>query len=99
MTALPEPDLVLVCCKGNDVEELAGRLSGHFAGSTMMTVQNGLGADEILGRHGDWPLLASVTFMSGTRHSTRTSSTSSTRRRGSARSGTRARQMRRRSPS
>ena len=34
----------------------------------MMTVQNGLGADEILARHGAWPLLASVTFMSGTRH-------------------------------
>ena len=69
VAALPEPDLVLVCCKGNDVEALAGRLSGHFGGATMMTVQNGLGADEILGRHGAWPLLASVTFMSGTRHS------------------------------
>ena len=34
-----------------------------------MTVQNGLGADEIVGRHGDWPILTSVTFMSGTRHS------------------------------
>ena len=34
-----------------------------------MTIQNGLGADEIVGRYGDWPLLASVTFMSGTRHS------------------------------
>ena len=33
-----------------------------------MTVQNGLGADEIVARHGDWPLLSSVTFMSGTRH-------------------------------
>ena len=32
-------------------------------------VQNGLGAEEIVGRHGDWPLLSSVTFMSGTRHS------------------------------
>ena len=51
----------------------------------MMTVQNGLGADEIVGRHGDWPLLASVTFMSGTRHADTTSSTSSTPPRGSAR--------------
>jgi 2-dehydropantoate 2-reductase len=34
-----------------------------------MTTQNGLGADEIVGRHGDWPLLTAVTFMSGTRHS------------------------------
>ncbi len=34
-----------------------------------MTVQNGLGAEDIVGRHGAWPLLSSVTFMSGTRHS------------------------------
>ena len=33
-----------------------------------MTVQNGIGADEIVARHGDWPLLVAVTFMSGTRH-------------------------------
>ena len=48
---------------------VARRLAGHFAAATMMTVQNGLGADEIVGRHGDWPILSSVTFMSGTRHS------------------------------
>ncbi len=36
--------------------------------ATMMTVQNGIGADEVVARHGDWPLLSSVTFMSGTRH-------------------------------
>ena len=35
----------------------------------MMTVQNGLGAEESSARHGDWPLLSAVTFMSGTRHS------------------------------
>ena len=33
-----------------------------------MTVQNGLGADEIVAAHGDWRLLTAVTFMSGTRH-------------------------------
>jgi 2-dehydropantoate 2-reductase len=33
-----------------------------------MTVQNGIGADEVVGRHGDWRSLAAVTFMSGTRH-------------------------------
>ncbi|MGH3091805.1 MAG: ketopantoate reductase family protein, partial [Gaiellaceae bacterium] len=32
-------------------------------------VQNGLGAEEIVRRHGSWPLLSAVTFMSGTRHS------------------------------
>ena len=34
-----------------------------------MTIQNGLGAEEVVAHHGDWPLLSAVTFMSGTRHS------------------------------
>ena len=66
---LPDPELVLVCCKGTDVDAIGAAIAGHFEGATVMTTQNGLGADEIIGRHGDWPLLASVTFMSGTRHS------------------------------
>jgi 2-dehydropantoate 2-reductase len=64
-----EADLVVVACKGSDLEPLARRLSGHFGGATVMTIQNGLGAEDVLGAHGDWPLLSSVTFMSGTRHS------------------------------
>jgi 2-dehydropantoate 2-reductase len=64
-----DADLVIVACKGNDLEPLAQQLSGHFAGATVMTVLNGLGAEDVVGAHGDWPLLSSVTFMSGTRHS------------------------------
>jgi 2-dehydropantoate 2-reductase len=64
---LPEPDLVIVACKGSDVEPLTQRLAGHFPAATLMTVQNGLGAEEIAGAHGSWPLLSAVTFMSGTR--------------------------------
>jgi 2-dehydropantoate 2-reductase len=67
--ALPRPDLVIVACKGTDLEAVASRLAGRWPGATVMTTQNGLGAEEIVGRHGDWPLLSSVTFMSGTRHS------------------------------
>ena len=66
--ALPEPDLVIVASKGGDVELLAAQLAGHWPEATLMTVQNGIGADEIVARHGDWPLLSAVTFMSGTRH-------------------------------
>ena len=65
---LPEPELVILACKGTDLEPLARSLAGHFSDATVMTVQNGLGAEEIVGAHGDWPLLSSVTFMSGTRH-------------------------------
>ncbi|HSP71577.1 MAG TPA: 2-dehydropantoate 2-reductase [Gaiellaceae bacterium] len=65
---LPEPELVIVACKGTDLEAVASRLEGSFPAATVMTVQNGLGAEEVVGRHGTWPLVSSVTFMSGTRH-------------------------------
>jgi 2-dehydropantoate 2-reductase len=65
---LQDPDLVIVACKGGDLEPLAARLEGHFPAATVMTVQNGLGAEEIVAAHGGWPLLSAVTFMSGTRH-------------------------------
>jgi 2-dehydropantoate 2-reductase len=66
--ALGEAELVIVACKGGDLDRLATELAGHFRGAMVMTVQNGLGAEEIVGAHGDWPLLSAVTFMSGTRH-------------------------------
>jgi 2-dehydropantoate 2-reductase len=66
--ALPEPALVILASKGNDLDALAARLAGSFGDAILMPVQNGLGADEIVARHGDWRLLSSVTFMSGTRH-------------------------------
>jgi 2-dehydropantoate 2-reductase len=66
--ALAEPDLVILACKGTDLDDVAARLSGHWPRATCMTVQNGIGADEVVTRHGDWPVLSSVTFMSGTRH-------------------------------
>jgi 2-dehydropantoate 2-reductase len=64
-----DAELVIVACKGNDLEALAHRLARHFPRATVMTVLNGLGAEDVVGSHGDWPLLSSVTFMSGTRHS------------------------------
>ena len=66
---LGDADLVIVACKGGDLEAVAARIAGSFAGATVMTTQNGLGAEEIVGAHGDWPLLSAVTFMSGTRQS------------------------------
>ncbi|MGH2973108.1 MAG: ketopantoate reductase family protein [Gaiellaceae bacterium] len=65
---LGEADLVVVACKGGDLEPLAAGLHGQFAGATVMTTQNGLGVEEIVAADGAWPLLSSVTFMSGTRH-------------------------------
>jgi 2-dehydropantoate 2-reductase len=65
---LPEPELVIVACKGVDLDAVAGRLEGHWPKATVMTIQNGLGAEEHVAARGAWPLLSSVTFMSGTRH-------------------------------
>ena len=67
--ALPDDaELAVIACKSTDLEPLAARLEGALAGATVMTIQNGLGAEEIVAAHGDWPLLSAVTFMSGTRH-------------------------------
>jgi 2-dehydropantoate 2-reductase len=64
-----DADLVILACKGSDLDALAHRLAGHFSGASVMTIQNGLGAEEVVGAQGEWPLLSAVTFMSGTRHS------------------------------
>jgi 2-dehydropantoate 2-reductase len=66
--SLPDAELVILACKGTDLEPLAARLAGSLSSAKVMTIQNGLGAEEIVAAHGDWPLLSAVTFMSGTRH-------------------------------
>jgi 2-dehydropantoate 2-reductase len=68
-SALAEPDLVIAASKSTDLEALGRRLEGHWPDALVMTVQNGIGADEVIGRHGNWRQLAAVTFMSGTKHS------------------------------
>ena len=65
---LPPADLAIVATKATDVEAAAARLEALPAEAAVMTVQNGLGAEEILRAHGSWPLLSGVTFMSGTKH-------------------------------
>lgn len=66
---LPPFDLGIVATKATGLEEAAKALEGRFPGATMMTIQNGLGAEEILAAHGPWPIVSAVTFMSGVRHS------------------------------
>jgi 2-dehydropantoate 2-reductase len=67
--AVPDFDLGIVATKATGVEPAAEALAGRFDTATLMTVQNGLGAEEIVRAHGDWPLISAVTFMSGTKHS------------------------------
>jgi 2-dehydropantoate 2-reductase len=66
---LPHFDLAIIATKATGLESAAAALEGSFPGATVMTVQNGLGAEEVVRRHGDWPLISAVTFMSGTKHS------------------------------
>ncbi|HEU5263326.1 MAG TPA: 2-dehydropantoate 2-reductase [Gaiellaceae bacterium] len=66
---LPDVDLAIVACKGTDLDQVASSLEGCFPQAVLMTVQNGLGAEDVVRGHGNWPLLSAITFMSGTRHS------------------------------
>jgi len=66
---LPDFDLGIVATKATQLEESAARLAGRFPGATLMTIQNGIGAEEIVRRHGEWSLISAVTFMSGVRRS------------------------------
>ena len=66
--ALPEFDVGIFACKALDLDATAARLAGRCPQATMMTVQNGLGAEALVARHGPWRLISAVTFMSGIRH-------------------------------
>jgi 2-dehydropantoate 2-reductase len=65
---LPAFDLGIIATKATQLEDAAAALAGRFSGATMMTIQNGLGAEDLVRAHGDWRLLSAVTFMSGVRH-------------------------------
>jgi 2-dehydropantoate 2-reductase len=66
---LEEPDLVIVATKATELAGAASRLAGRWANAAVMTVQNGLGAEEVVAGYGGWPTISAVTFMSGTKHS------------------------------
>ncbi len=67
--ALAPFDLGIVATKAGGLEEAATALEGRFPEALVMTTLNGLGAEEVVRAHGDWPIVSAVTFMSGTKHS------------------------------
>jgi 2-dehydropantoate 2-reductase len=75
VTAAADPDelepfdLGIVATKANGLEEAAASLEGRFSDAMLMTTLNGLGAEDVVRAHGDWPIVSAVTFMSGTKHS------------------------------
>ena len=68
-TTLPAFELGIVTTKATDVAEAARALGGHSEGAVIVTIQNGLGAEELIREHGRWPIVAGTTLMGGTRHS------------------------------
>ncbi|MBA2741751.1 MAG: 2-dehydropantoate 2-reductase [Actinobacteria bacterium] len=67
---LQPPDLVIVATKATGLRPALATIGSELGpGVTIMPVLNGLGAEEIVREHGDWPIVSAVTFMSGTKHS------------------------------
>ena len=65
---LPDVDVAIVATKATGLDAAAQALEGHIPDAMVVTVQNGLGAEQVVRQHGRWPLVSGVTFMSGTRH-------------------------------
>src|SRR5438477_9348922 len=51
---LDDFDLGILATKATHLEEAVSRLAGRFPGAAMMTIQNGLGAEEIVRSRGEW---------------------------------------------
>jgi 2-dehydropantoate 2-reductase len=66
---LPAFDVAIVATKAAGLEAAAEGLAGRFPDATVVTVLNGIGAEEVVREHGAWPIVSGVTFMSGTKHS------------------------------
>jgi len=66
---LPEFEVAIVATKASGLEAAARSLQGRFPDATVVTVLNGIGAEDVIRSHGAWPIVSGVTFMSGTRHS------------------------------
>jgi 2-dehydropantoate 2-reductase len=66
---LAVPEVVIVATKGTQLDAAVGSFAGLWPDAAVVTVQNGIGAEEIVRRRGSWQLVSGVTFMSGTRHS------------------------------
>jgi len=60
---------VVVATKTTGVEAGIAALADRCPGAAVMTLQNGLGSEELVRRQGEWRVISGVTFISGIRHS------------------------------
>jgi 2-dehydropantoate 2-reductase len=61
-------DVGIVATKALHVDASMAPLAGLAPDAAIVTVQNGIGSEQVVQRHGAWPIVSGVTFMSGTRH-------------------------------
>ena len=66
---LPPFEVAIVATKASGLESAAQALEGRFPDAVVVTVLNGIGAEEVVRSDGDWSPSPEWTFMSGTRHS------------------------------
>ena len=66
---LPKFDLGIIATKATQVEDSIADIGGHFDQGAVISAQNGLGSEEIIGTHTRGQIIRGTTFMSGTRHS------------------------------
>jgi 2-dehydropantoate 2-reductase len=64
---VPDLDLCIVATKASQVNTAVAAMGDRCPGAVFMTIQNGLGVEDVVRRHGSWPIVSAVTFMSGTR--------------------------------
>ena len=66
---LPELDVVFMATKATYLQRATAALKGYAPGATVVTLQNGLGAEDVVRRQGGWQIVAGTTLMGGVRHS------------------------------
>jgi 2-dehydropantoate 2-reductase len=65
---LSDVGLAIVATKATQLGEAVAKLAGRLPNATVMTIQNGLGAEALVLGFGDWPLISAVTYMTGDGH-------------------------------
>jgi 2-dehydropantoate 2-reductase len=66
---LPDCDLGIVATKATQVVDSMAPIGSSFDGGAVISVQNGLGSEEIISEHTRGHVIRGTTFMSGTKHS------------------------------
>lgn len=64
---LPPVDVIFIATKATGLEAVASMLEGVSPDATVVTLQNGLGAEDVVRRHGNWQIASGTTLMGSVR--------------------------------